>query len=133
MSIKDRKKANDIFTETEYPFGKKVSFKEAFPEIDDLIIDIKEIGCLGSLRGLEVSKHYSMDNLPREYVNCSNPLCYDGGFSIGKILRNMVQSKEIEKEGSEICHGYEGSPKGKRNYRSCVNNFHYLIKLQYNK
>jgi len=131
MSIKDRKKASDVFREWRPVFGEKSSFKEAFPEIDDLKIECKETGHLGSVFNNETSHYYSIENPPGEYIDCSNPLCYNGGFSIGRVLREMIRNKEMEKEGSEICKGYEGSPKGRRRYRNCLNFFKYKVKIKY--
>lgn len=57
MGIRDRKKASDVFRESEFLFGKKVPFKEAFPEITDLEIRCKETGHLGSFFENE-RRHY---------------------------------------------------------------------------
>ncbi len=129
--MRDHKKASDIFRESEFLFSRKVPFKEAFPEIVDLEIECKETGHLGSVFSNENSHYYSIKNPPGEYIDCSNPLCYGGGFSIGGVLRGMVRNKETEKEGSESCKGYEGSPKGRRRYGSCINFFKYKVKIKY--
>lgn len=131
MGIRDRKKASDVFRESEYLFVKKVPFKEAFPEIIDLEIRCKETGNLRYSFENERQHHYSIENLPGEYIDCSNPLCYNGGFSIGRIIRRMVCNRETKQEGSEICQGYEGSPKGRRKYRDCLNFFKYTVIIKY--
>jgi len=132
MSIRNRKKASDVFRETEFVFSKKVPFKEAFPEIIDFKIECKEAGHLGYYYSKNENwRYYTIENPPGEYIDCSNPLCYNGGFSIGRVLREMVRNKETEKEGDAICQGYEGSPGGRRKYRSCINFFQYKVKIKY--
>lgn len=129
MSYRPRQKASDVFREANFVFGKKVSFAEAFPQIDNLVIEVEE-------RGHDIwkggnKKTYGIDYLPGEYINCSNPLCYNGGFSIGEILRDMVNNKKTEMETSEICQGYEGSPKGRRIYRRCHNLFRIKVSMSF--
>ncbi len=67
-----------------------------------------------------------------EYIDCRNSLCYDGGVSVGQMLRDMVEEKKTEAEFSSLCRGYEGSPKGRRKYRNCSNFFEVKIRIEYN-
>lgn len=123
MTDKDyHKKASEVFNETKFPFTKKGSFDEAFPEIEDVTIEVKEDGKKSSY-----SKQFGIE----EYIDCTNPLCYRGGFSIGSILREMVSKKQTELETSELCRGHEGSPKGKRIDRQCVNFFEIKVFIKY--
>jgi len=128
--MKHRKKASEIHRETNYVFSKKVPFTEAFPEIDDITVEVKESGhgvYRNSCTGI-----YGKDTLG-EYIDCSNPLCYNGGFSIGRILWEMVRKQQCDLKTMKICQGYEGSPKGRRKYRSCCNSFDVAIKIIYKK
>ena len=128
MSGYYRKKASQIHHETNYLFSKKVSFDEAFPEIEDVIVEVEERG--------QVPQHhrhfrkYTKKNLG-EFIDCSNPPCYDGVFSIGSILREMVAQKQTELETLECCQGNEASEKGKRIYRSCANIFSIRVSIKY--
>ena len=130
MSSRDkRQKASDVFKESNYLFSQKASFDKAFPEIQDLTVEVDELG-----RGItEYNRKsiYTKKYFPGEYINCSNPLCYNGGFSIGSILRNMVKNKQLELETSELCQGNEGSPKGRRIYGKCTNFFKIKISIKY--
>lgn len=128
---KKRLKASDIFKESKYVFVNKVSFEEAFPEIEDIIITVEESG--KGFDNLNNKHTYTKQNFPGEYIDCSNPLCYSEGFSLGKIIRNMVKEKKTELETLEICLGYEGSPKGKKYYRDCLNQFRVKISIKYKK
>ncbi len=127
-----RMKASDVLRETNFLFSKTVSFDEAFPEIEDVIIEVTEDGDgvrhsrLGDPRCI-----YQKPNLPGECVDCSNPLCYNGGVSVGSIVHNMVAKRATKRETSEVCRGYEGSPKGRRKYRSCMNIFKVKITITY--
>ena len=127
MGRNDRKKASDVFRDTNYVFSRKVSFKEAFPEIASLSIVVEEDG--HGVREWNRVRHYGMN--VGEFVDCSNSLCYNGGFSIGEILREMVRKKETHKEETAICKGYEGSPKGRRKYRNCINSFDITVDITY--
>lgn len=115
----ERKKASDIFNESEFVFARKVTFDDAFPEIQDVCVEIKETGNGVWGEGTTVLKKGTIG----EYVNCSNTLCYNGGVSIGSILREMVRAKQTELKTHKKCQGYEGSPKGMRKYRDCFNFF----------
>jgi hypothetical protein len=130
MSQRDeRKKASDIFNESNLVFGRKVTFDEAFPQIEDLKVEVIESG--HGIIGQSRKSFYRKQYFPGEYINCSNPLCYNGGFSIGSILREMVSNKQTELETTESCQGYEGSPKGRRKYKGCLNFFKIKISIKY--
>lgn len=127
-----RMKASDVFRETNFLFSRKASFDEAFPEIEDIVIEVAEDGHGVRHWGRDDPKRiYKKPHLPGEYVDCSNPLCYNGGVSVGSIIRDMVRERATKRETSEICHGYEGSPKGRRKYSSCMNFFKVKISITY--
>jgi hypothetical protein len=125
----ERQKASDVFRESNYLFSKKVGFDEAFPQIQDLTVEVEESG-----RGVGDWKRkstYGKQNFPGEYINCRNSLCYNGGFSIGLILREMVRNKQTDLETSESCKGNEGSSKGRRIYGKCMNFFKIKVSIKY--
>ncbi len=128
MSREDRMKASDVFRETEYVFSKKKSFEKAFPEIKDVVVEVEESG--DGIRSGFNTHRYTKNSI-EEYINCSNSLCYNGGFSIGSILREMIRSKKINLETTRGCQGYEGSPKGRRHYRYCINSFKIKVHVEY--
>jgi len=126
--MENRKKAQDVFNETNFVFATKTTFEKAFPEIEKISVEVTESG-YGVYSNFRTS-HYSNHNIA-EYINCSNSSCYNGGFSIGTIIREMSYRKETEREGTAICQGNEGSPKGRRIYRKCLNSFEYKIHIVY--
>jgi hypothetical protein len=126
-------KASDVFAQAEYVFSKKVPFREAFPQIEDMQIEVNEkgAGVDSWLPEDDGPRRYTMSNLPGEYINCSNPLCYNGGFSVGDLIREMIREQKSTLKASRVCQGYEGSPKGRRKYRKCVNSFTVTIRVVY--
>jgi len=130
MRKRDRNlKASDLFRESNPLIGPKVSFKEAFPSIQELKIEVTERG--KGVKPAGNTYYYDLDNFPGEYIDCSNPMCYGGGFSIGFILHSMVSKGETERETTVSCQGYEGSPKGRRKYGPCFNYFQVKITIKY--
>jgi len=125
-----RQKASDVFRETEFVYSSKTdSFDKAFPEIEDVKIEVTESG--EGTTQLNCEHIYRKQTFPGEYINCHNPLCYNGGFSIGEIIRNMTESKQAELVIHKICQGYEGSPKGRRRYGRCQNSFDIKVTIEY--
>lgn len=110
---------------------RKGNFDEAFPEIDDLTVEVEESG-----RGVDSENRksiYQKESFPGEFIDCRNPLCNKGGFSIGSILRDVVRSKQSQLETTERCHGYVGSPKGRVIDKFCMNHFKIKISIKYKK
>ncbi|OQA71765.1 MAG: hypothetical protein BWY33_01951 [Candidatus Dependentiae bacterium ADurb.Bin246] len=126
--MKERPKASEIFNDTDYVFSKKVGFEKAFPNIEDITVEVEETG-EGVYRG--VNKYTYKKGDIGEFVDCSNSFCYGGGISIGSILREMVLKKETQFDGMRFCKGNEGSPKGKKIYRKCMNQFKVKVNIKY--
>ena len=129
MSKQDRKKATEKFEESEFVFGSKITFEEAFPSIDDLKVIVTEAGKTKS-RSPETRKYTKPIG---EYIDCTNPLCNGGGFSIANIIKGMVKDKETHCETTEVCKGSEGSPKGVKIYGPCMNSFQVKVEVKYKR
>jgi hypothetical protein len=114
MSDRDkRQKAQEVFNQGNYIFGEKTNFERAFPEVEQCIVEVHESGYGASGRAEGTARYTN----PGEFINCSNPVCYNGGFNIGSPIRDMIRKHETNKEGNALCQGNEGSPKGRRIYR----------------
>jgi hypothetical protein len=128
VSSRRRPKASEIFQGGPYVFSKPgISFEEAFPSVEDVTVELTETGegrWSGSARKLGKAAL-------GEFIDCHNPLCFNGGFSVGQILREMISKNKIELETTRLCQGYEGSPGGRRIYRPCVNHFDIKVRLKY--
>ena len=129
----ERMKASDVFREAKFLFSRKASFDEAFPEIENVVIEVEERGDGVNHWGFCGSRRvYKNPHLPGEYIDCSNPLCYNGGVRVGSIIHEMVKERSTGRVGStSFCQGYEGSPKGRRRYRKCTNSFKVIISITY--
>lgn len=128
MGRDDRKKASDVFQKTNYAFAEKTTFEKAFPSIDDINIEVSEDG--DGVSEWRSNRYYNKISAG-EFINCSNSLCYNGGFRLGDIIRHMVRNKLTEYETTKSCQGYEGSPKGRKRYGKCYNSFDVKIKIKY--
>ena len=127
MSNNKHMKAQDVFNSTDFVFSSKGTFEQVFPQIADITIRVKESG-YGVTPGFDTRTYTKSIG---EYVNCSNPSCYNGGIRVGSIIHEMVRKGDTHGEEKHICQGYEGSPKGHRRYRSCINFFHVTIDIKY--
>ena len=127
MSRKKHLKASDVYKETKPAFTRRGTFEEVFPNIKEVSV-IVEQAKYG--RDSPVSRQYSKNDLS-EYIDCTNPVCYNGGISIGNILRKMVNERQTHFEGGQLCQGYEGSPKGRRKYNKCPVYFKIDINIKY--
>lgn len=66
-----------------------------------------------------------------EYINCSNSICKRDGFQIGQEIRDMVSKGDTERKEMLVCIGDEGSPKGRKIGRRCINHINTEIKIKY--
>jgi len=128
MTYQKRMKASDVFNTSTPVFGKKTTFDKAFPEIADVKVEVTESG--EGVTQFTHKRSYSESRLG-EYIDCSNPACYNGGFHIADILREMVRNKQADLTTTAICQGHEGSPKGRKIYRKCLNHFQIKVHIGY--
>jgi hypothetical protein len=127
--IRKHKKASDVFNESTPFIANKSSFDNAFPDAEDIIIECDEVECIG---GTKSWKHrYTKENIPGEFIDCHNPRCYNGGFSIGEVMEDMISKNETKRNGATCCQGNEGTPKGRRIYHSCPHHFNYAISIKH--
>lgn len=119
--------------------GEPVAFEEAFPTLQDVTVECYEVGKGDNVQyvmGRDAPASYTYGP-PRSFrssgglLRCSNPLCNRGGYEIDLDFHDMVQRKLIQKEFIRGCPGDEGSPKGRRPGRRCLNALHYRITLHY--
>lgn len=128
MNRDKRKKASDVFDETDYAFAENTTFARAFPQVAELRVDVQETDA-----GSPVRKRIYTGSELGEFVNCSNDLCYNGGVRMGEVIRSMVSNGDTEAAGSSFCQGYEGSPKGRKRYRRCLHGFSWTAQIKYKK
>ena len=123
-----RQKAADVFRDTAFLLGEKTTFAKAFPRIEDIRVEVAETG-----DGVPPHRKkclYGMSTAG-EYIDCSNPMCFNGGFCLGQLIRFMVEQRKTDDSLALHCQGYEGSPKGRKKYGPCFNYFEANIHIEY--
>lgn len=128
MSTDRHLKAQDVFNQTKWVFGTTTDFGAVFPEIRDVSVRVVEYG--DDLHHGRSERTYTRRDIG-EYINCHNPRCYNGGFRVGEMLRQMVAARQADSEHLRYCQGYEGSPKGRKNYGPCDNRFEIAIHIDF--
>ncbi len=123
-----RNTMQDKVNEGNFLFSQPTNFQNAFPTIED--INIKAIEKGYGIYGEDITSHFGKTTLG-EYINCHNPSCKRGGFEIGWAIRDMVDKGETERKEMLICKGDEGSPKGRKIGRRCINHIETEIKIKY--
>jgi hypothetical protein len=66
----------------------------------------------------------------RERIPCNNPDCFDGGFSLGDLLRELVKSGQNDYVGTCFCTGQEGDPEMPGPRASCATRYAVEITLR---
>ena len=126
-------KATDVFLETKWFLGEPVSFAKAFPRIASLRVRVKGSGYYDRpLAGFKDDgwRTYT-ESTTGEYIDCRNPVCYNGGFRVAEQLRFMEQAGETHREWTASCQGFEGSPKGRKRYRPCDEHWKVVVDVTY--
>lgn len=124
-----RMKASDVASGRQYLIrGEKTTFEEAFPSVKSVAVEVAETDYGIPLK----TRTYYKDSLG-ECIDCSNQRCYGGGFDLGAILRDMIENRITNRETTEFCQGYEGSPKGRKNYGPCGRRFVVKVKITYKR
>jgi hypothetical protein len=123
------KKASQVFREEKHtsPFSRVSSFEDAFPTIATVKVVVNETNLTPTLDDEFTTGTTVYDNTHiSEYHDCHCPECYNGGVSIGDLLRRMVSSNETESRVKAPCQG-----RGKKSYGSCTHTFDMSAKIAY--
>ena len=124
----NRNTMQDKVNQGSFFFSQPTTFEKAYPMIDDITVKTIENG-YGVYKWSNPS-HFGKTSLG-EYINCSNSSCRRGGFWIGKEIWEMVSKRETQRKTIIGCRGDEGSHKGKRMGRSCINHIETEITIKY--
>ena len=124
MPIRRRQKASEVF-------GQRPFRIRDFPEVQNLTVEVDQEG--EGVIGPPRRYVWGRGDPPEEYVDCCNPLCYKGGIFLGAKLHNMILGRRRHLKTLEVCQGYEGSPKGRVQYRPCLNTFRIEVSITYKK
>ena len=113
-----------------YLFPMSSNFSELFPDVEDIEITIVEID--GKFPPNEAKRsHKGITEIPKNFAACHGG-CHQGGTELEYIIPDMISNKQehYEKKG-KLCHGYMGSPKGKRMHDCCHHSFDITIEIKY--
>jgi hypothetical protein len=110
-------------------FGSLTKFDEAFPDLEDAIVEWEETGA--GLDEWSRGPHTVSLRHRGGLLRCSNPLCRRGGFEVDLEVSLLRMKHETEKAGELWRPGDEGSPKGRRMGRRCLNRIKYKLTLKY--
>ena len=120
-----KKKASDYYNNSTPFLGQKVSFENAYPNVEKLIVEVSEFEDFWKKNdGFYPYKRVFTEKNFSEFVDCNSSSCDGGGFNINKILRSMVERGETDVKDSINCIGHI---KTKR----CMHTFEYSIKVTY--
>jgi hypothetical protein len=84
-----------------------------------LRLSILERGRSADPMELRILRHDAV----RERIECHNPLCEGGGFSLGDLLRDLVHGRQSEFIGTSFCTGQEQVHPEVEEFRSCRTRF----------
>ena len=105
-----------------------IKFKEAFPEVEDIDVLCVEEG--PNVSQFTNKSEFDSKNLKFRPFKCSNKSCKNGGFDIGKVVREMIRNREKNKETFVGCSGSEYT-RG-REIRGCRNLLRIKVDMKYN-
>src|SRR5689334_8603120 len=114
----------DPMDRTNRVFGRTSSFEEAYPDLQDVIVNYKQY-MMGSPAGSgkDVPEYHSIRN-HGGVIRCNNALCNKGGFEVDRHI------SEATTEESELklmsCSGHEKMGRGQT--RSCGSWIRYKIR-----
>ena len=96
--------------------------------IVELEVRVKEIDDL-FWGGNSKIRVFSRENVP-EHIDCSNPICHGGRILIGEVIRDTLKANKEQMIVNKKCPGYEGSPKGRKRYKSCIHAFEITVHVR---
>jgi len=133
VSRQRHQKASDVFRAAPRLFSRPGRFHDAFPTIATLRVETQGSGFFTTPRpfGRDDGKRVYTQETAGEYIDCENPTCYNGGLNLGEHLREMLRTGATHHEWTAWCQGYEGSPKGRKRYRSCLEDWQIVVDVTY--
>ncbi len=115
-----------VWDEPVFMTGEKVTFEEAFPDIEELMVEVRER--YGEFIG---PKHRFSKKNVKPKMECSNPNCYQSGLDIQSILRELVSVRETDYGSTELCHPLDTEKKGGSGFKRCNHFFEIVVHIEY--
>jgi hypothetical protein len=113
------------------PFYNGVStFKAAFPDVADAMIECRELRGPEDEKPGELKKTgFKRGNFTQGMLPCSNPACHEGGYEIDKLVASILRVGETEREGMMLCAGREIAEESRRGPVRCPHRIMYQATL----
>jgi|SRR5579875_3888145 len=104
------------------------NFKAAFPDLSDALVEWRELRGPDDDRPGDVRKTgYRRGNFTQGMLLCSNPACHEGGYQIDRVIADMIEQGELEREGTLLCAGREMGDETRRGPIRCPYRVQYKI------
>ena len=129
MRRKRGKRDSELYQEGNFSFRGQptLSFEEAFPSIEDVMIEVREFGSGPFGQAAKVTyRKGQFGNI----IDCKKYECTAGGFDISQILDDMVRENKTKLETTKFCKGYEATPTRRRR-ASCDHYFKIKVDITY--
>jgi hypothetical protein len=106
------------------------SFKSAFPQLQDALIEWRERRAPDDERSGDLRRTgHRRGNFTQGVLPCSNPDCHEGGYQIDRLIAQMLDLGENEREGVMLCSGREIGDEVRRGPVRCPHRIHYRAVL----
>jgi hypothetical protein len=107
------------------------TFKSAFPEVQDAVVEWREKRGPDDEKGLDLRKTgFRRGNFTQGVVPCSNPVCHEGGYQLDRLVSAMLAEGETQREGVMLCSGREVAEEVRRGPVRCSYRIAYRATLQ---
>ncbi|MGH2441853.1 MAG: hypothetical protein ACRDFX_01650 [Chloroflexota bacterium] len=106
------------------------SFKTAFPDLQDALIEWREQkGPEDERAGDQRKTGFRRGNFSRGLIPCSNPACHEGGYQFDRLVAYILSSGELQREGTMLCAGREVAVETRRGPVRCPHRITYKATL----
>jgi hypothetical protein len=106
------------------------TFKCAFPQLQDALIEWREKQGPEDERAADVRRTgHRRGNFTQGVLPCSNPDCHEGGYQVDRLIAQMLELGEVEREGMMLCSGREIGDEVRRGPVRCPHRIHYRAVL----
>lgn len=96
------------------------TFKTAFPELQDALIEWREKRGPEDERVSDMRKTgFRRGNFTQGVAPCSNPVCHEGGYQLDRLVADMIRLDETQREGVMLCSGRETGEEVRRGPVRC--------------
>ncbi len=113
------------------PFYNGVStFKAAFPDLNDAVIEWRERRGPEDEKPSDVRKTgFRRGNFTQGIAPCSNLSCHEGGYQLDRLVSDMLSLGETQREGMMLCSGREVAEEVRRGPVRCPHRIHFKATL----